>query len=53
MRSRPVQFSLFDDTSDTRDDEKVIEEKQDQLSFEFMSRGAGDQEQGDLQQMRV
>jgi hypothetical protein len=54
MRSDPVQFSLFDDASDTRDDEKDTREVQDQLSFEFMSRGTGDyQENRDLQPMRV
>ena len=52
MYSEPVQYSLFDKTPDTRDDEKNSRDDE-QLTFEFMSRGTGDKETGDLPTMRV
>jgi len=52
MYSEPVQFSLFEDTKDSRDNERNSDDSE-QLAFDFMTRGTGEQDNRDLQSMRV
>ena len=56
MYSAPVQFSLFDEIQDNSapdGNDTGNQEGSEQLTFEFMTRGEGDKDTGDLQSMRM